>query len=312
MRSRAFAVALVVGLLLLPLLLPLLRRPAPTQVWLRRHPGVVPLYVENGVYLCTLRFDGAEADCVVDTGSPHLLLAGRSCRSCDDPTSLRVTKTPTETLAYGSQSSRVAWRVGVLRVGAARVPDVRAALTREMEGETQYNILGLARGALQRALAPRRFAVAMLGDRGLLAIGARDVRALRRRHYAGRVARVPLLRSARPMYAVAGALRAGAAVWSGTVLVDTGSNFLSCPPRVLDALRPSLDAHAPIALELRTVAGDALTLTFGPEIYRHAASGTLLLEDDETDVVVLGSFFMRHLALEFDDEHLGIARVVAE
>ena len=64
------------------------------------------------------------------------------------------------------------------------------------------------------------------------------------------------------------------------------------------------------SLELRTAAGRALTLTFGAEAYRHA-SGVLLFDDDEPDVVVLGSFFMRRLALEFDDEHLGVARLGA-
>ena len=71
-----------------------------------------------------------------------------------------------------------------------------------------------------------------------------------------------------------------------------------------------LKAAVVVALELRTAAGRALTLTFGADVYRHA-SGVLLFEDDEPDVVVLGSFFMRRLALEFDDEHLGVARLGA-
>ena len=273
----------------------------------------VPLRVESGVYLATLSFGGAPAvECVVDTGSAHLLLAGRSCRACDDPTSLRVTGAATTTLAYGTQESRVAWRTGALRIGDVRVRSARAALTRAMRGTTRFNVLGLAPGALQRALGGDGFALAMRDGSGLLALGAASVRALRRRHYAAPATRVPLLPfgdAKFPSYAVRGALRAGAsAVWSGDVVVDTGSNFLSCPPRVLDALRPSLRADAPIALAVRTAAGGTLTLTFGPDVYRYA-DGTLLVDDDEVDAVVLGSLFMRDLVLEFDldRKELGIA-----
>ena len=278
--------------------------------WLERHPRVIPLTVENGIYMCTLVFDGAEADVVVDSGSTHLLLAGRSCgRLCDDATSLRVRDAETVTLAYGSQQSEVVWRVGTLRLGRRSIPGVRAALTKRIDGETRYNILGLARGPLQRAVAPRRFAVALMQDRGLLAIDERAIRAMRRRWYAQRPTRIPLRRDRLPLYAVRGVLRSadGAAAFSGDVIVDIGSNFLSMPRRTLDRLGETFRADAPMSLEL---GGGARVLEFGPNIYRFAGGSLLVdahddVEDD--DMLVLGSFFMRGLALEFGATHLDVA-----
>lgn len=262
-------------------------------------PSVAPLTTEHGIYLCRLGFDGADAECVVDTGSTNLLLAGRSCRSCDDPTALRVRAPATAMLRYGSQSSRVTWRDGTLRLGG-RANRVRAALARSMEGETQYNVLGLARGALQRAVAPRRFAVVMRGRDGLLALDRRGIRAVRRL-YAERPHRIPLLPD-RVLYAVQGEI----AAQTVEVIVDTGSNFLTVPKALFQSLKLHANARRPIPMRL----GGRVTLHFGPEIYMHP-NGTLLIDEEEDDeeagAVILGAFFLRGLAVEFDGERLGIA-----
>ena len=133
------------------------------------------------------------------------------------------------------------------------------------------------------------------------------MRALRRRHYAAPATRLlPFGDANFPSYAVRGARAGpppcGAATSSSTRVRTSCRARRACSTRFDPACAPT-----PIALAVRTAAGGTLTAPSAPTC--RYADGTLLVDDDEVDAVVLGSLFMRDLVLEFDldRKELGIA-----
>ena len=140
----------------------------------RRHalpPCLLPLELDNGVFLATLVVGGQRIRACIDTGSQYLIVSGKGCGTCGSDFGQYDPSTPSGALAlnaqasemrFGTQQETVEWRtdsldlIGELAVGrstcsddvgvsdAVRIPRMTFGMITHHRGDTAYNVLGLS------------------------------------------------------------------------------------------------------------------------------------------------------------------------
>ena len=212
------------------------RAPVIDRIVVRDHARafpacVLPLHLENGVFLARLRVGGQDVRACIDTGSQYLIVSGGECSTCSgeygryfphkSASSRRAYSANLSEVRFGTQQERIRWHTdtvdfltsaGSVHIAREQVPNEAVRIERvtfgaiaEHAGATSYNVLGLSFSQenkpppfLEEVLHSdhdvKAFTLMMRATHGALALG--DPTPLRHL-YGPRVGTLPLLRNPR-------------------------------------------------------------------------------------------------------------------
>ena len=259
----------------------------------RARPAIPLRYIpQTGLYVARVRLGGSRPmDCVVDTGSRYLNVI----EAVEPPGTWHAD--PDEsgpvTIRYGTQRGDVDWYTAPLRIGDAKLPPVRFALTREVDCDSRvacFNVLGLndRHGSLLRQLGVRRFSLTLAADGGgELALDCAAVAPVmlpvHRNLPCWGVGLAAVTVGGRPVDCAASVL-----------LVDSGSNMLG------------VESAGPLREALAQGGDLCFHLVHGTRVvkFRPPITENVLIDDGHAPngAVVLGSLLMRGTTFFFDCE----------
>ena len=274
-------------------------------------PNAFPIKLQLGQYgryFAKVSIADSNVDCVVDTGSRHLVISALALPpdvgDIFSPKGEQVTGPPT--LYYGTQTDYVNWRRATVDIAGYR-RDATFAVTqkRTCQHSGCFNVLGLAaphRGAglpFLRQILPGTPAMTIdFGRNPYLHLGA----AKSSSNW------FPLIDHGH--WFVLGLHGTYVRRRDGThtqiadatqLMLDTGSNMLGCNPATKEAMETGLADGDDLVLLLHDTMGLEIPYVVPSHMYRHR-DGSLLVDAHHAQdkMLVLGALFMRDRRFSFD------------
>jgi hypothetical protein len=274
---------------------------------------------QYGIFMVVVRLSpnfGRPIECVMDTGSRHLLVSRREAGRHGRPRR----KGPPR-LRYGTQSDDVVWEEATVRLGAHDLRNMAVAVSNARHGDPAFNVFGLSvnmKESSDRGAVPfLRQLAGPLGRRPTFCIEMRHRRGgmLHINHECAGPNRLRLLRGVHwyltPLVDVrVGGVPVAEAAGLRYCMFDTGSNMLGSAPHVHRGLVAAL-RRAPgstVEVRLRREDNEVYVYSIPAATYTWTDGRTLLLDPHEigrADVLILGSLVMLGRTIHIDpDDHL--------